>query len=467
MFITIETSKARIGGNEYVISSEYHDGIVYVALNELDAIAKYENDRGVKVTSYDLIDGGVKTSHVFFNGGMSTALTLESINDIFAAAYSGGNGFEHNASNDAIVDALNAMGVDAHEVKEYTCTAEFIAHERGYHALRGLKKWAKANRRAATGAAKAAKASRARAPKAPQAKPQTAEPKAAEPKATEPQAEPKAKAEPKAPKAEPQTEPQTAEHEKLNACLNVIKVAKRPLLMTGAAGSGKSYMAARIAELCGADEFYTQSKVCFDTDLKGYMDAYGNYVPTALYRALKRADGGALTAYFLDEIFAGDTSCLTVINDLLSDGNMTFPNGEKLSAANLIIMAADNTSGNGATNSYNTRNKADRSFLNRFGCVHVDYDKNIEKKMSRGHADILEFVRAIRAAAERVDIDIVCSYRTIDSMAAYADAGINAAEAVDTFVYQDALTDDDKDTLRQDAKIARLIAKGNAYACAM
>ena len=428
MFITIETSKARIGGNEYVISSEYHDGIVYVATNEIDAIAKYENDRGVKVTSYDLIDGGVKTSHVFFNGGMSTALTLESINDIFAAAYSGGNGFEHNASNDAIVDALNAMGVDAHEVKEYTCTAEFIAHERGYHALRGLKKWAKAKRR---GAAKAAKANRTRAPKAPKA------------------------------------EPQTAEHEKLNACLNVIKVAKRPLLMTGAAGSGKSYMAARIAELCGADEFFTQSKVCFDTDLKGYMDAYGNYVPTALYRALKRADGGALTAYFLDEIFAGDTSCLTVINDLLSDGTMTFPNGEKLSAANLIIMAADNTSGNGATNSYNTRNKADKSFLNRFGCVHVDYDKNIEKKKARGHADILEFVRAIRAAAEHVDIDIVCSYRTIDSMAAYADAGINAAEAVDTFVYQDALTDDDKDTLRQDAKIARLIAKGNAYACAM
>ena len=237
--------------------------------------------------------------------------------------------------------------------------------------------------------------------------------------------------------------------------------------MTGPAGSGKSYTADKVATACGATAFFTQSKVSFDTDLKGYMDAYGNYVPTALYRAIKRADGGEKTAYFLDEIFAGDTSCLTVINDLLSDGKMTFPNGETFSAENLIIMAADNTSGNGANNMYNTRNKADKSFLNRFGCIHVDYDKAIEKKLAAGHADILEFVRAIRAAAEHVDLDIVCSYRTIDSMAKYADAGIDAAEAVNAFVYQDALTEDDKDTLRQDAKIVKLIAKGNVYACAL
>ena len=97
----------------------------------------------------------------------------------------------------------------------------------------------------------------------------------------------------------------------------------------------------------------------------------------------------------------------------------------------------------------------------------MDYDKNVEKKLSRGHADILEFVRAMRAAAEKNDLDLVLSYRTIDAMASYAEAGIDAAEAVNTFVYQDALTEDDKDTLRQDAKIARLIAKGNVYAAAL
>lgn len=387
-------------------------------------------------------------------------ITLETINSILNAAYPS-NGFEHNNSNDAIVEKLNALNVTTQEIENYTKTTEFMEHARGYHALRGLYRYIKASRKASgtksvtATAAASGKSGKASAPKAPKAS-APKEPKKAEPK--------QAKAEPK--QAEP-PKMSAAEHQRFRACMNVLTVAGRPLLMTGPAGSGKSYMASMVAEACGATEFFTQSKVCYETDLKGFVDAHSNYYPTALYRAIKRADGGEKTAYFLDEIFAGDTSCLTVINDLLSDGRMTFPNGETLSAKNLVIMAADNTSGNGATNSYNTRNKADKSFLNRFGCVHVDYDKDIEKKLAAGHTDILEFVRAIRAAAEHVDIDIVCSYRTIDAMAKYADAGIDAAEAVNTFVYQDALTEDDKDTLRQDAKIERLIAKGNIYAMAM
>lgn len=378
------------------------------------------------------------------------SITLETINSIFNDAYPS-KGFEYNSGNALIIADLNRMNTTEDDVREYTQTAEFIAHERGYHALRGLKKYMKA-KRGGKSAPSAPSAPRApRAPKTP-----------AEPKA--PKTEPKA---PKAPKTPAEPVMSTAEHERFTRCMNVVNVAGMPLLMTGPAGSGKSYLADKVAAACGATAFFTQSKVCFDTDLKGYMDAHNRFSPTALYRAIKRADGGEKTAFFLDEIFAGDTSCLTVINDLLSDGRMTFPNGETLSAANLVIMAADNTSGNGATNSYNTRNKADKSFLNRFGCVHVDYDKDIEKKLAAGHADILDFVRAIRAAAEHVDLDIVCSYRTIKGMAKYADAGISATEAVDTFVYQDALTDDDKDTLRQDAKIARLIAKGNVYAMAM
>ena len=359
------------------------------------------------------------------------SITLETVNSIFNNAYPS-NGFAHNSGNDAIIAALNAMETTEAEVAEYTQTAEFKAHERGYHALRGLKAYIKAKRGG-------------KAPRAPKAEPK--------------------KAEPRAPKAEPKAPAEMPPH--FQKCVNVLTIAGRPLLMTGPAGSGKSFTAEKVANECGATAFFTQSKVSFDTDLKGYMDAYGNYVPTALYRAIKRADSGKKTAYFLDEIFAGDTSCLTVINDLLSDNKMTFPNGETFSAENLIIMAADNTNGNGATNQYNTRNKADKSFLNRFGCVFVDYDRNIERKMSRGHDDILEFVRAIRAASEKNEMDIVVSYRTIDAMAKYADAGIDAAETVNTFVCQDALTTDDKDTLRQDAKITRLIAKGNVYAAAL
>lgn len=359
-------------------------------------------------------------------------ITLETVNRILS------KGFVHNASNDAIIADLNAMNTTEADVAEYAASKAFTEHGEGFHALRDLKRYMKQKRGGAP--------AKARAPRAPRA--------------------PKA---PKAPKDAPKAEPAmgAAEHERFRRCMNVVNVAEMPLLMVGPAGSGKSYMAAKVAEACGCTKVYTRSKVAFDTDLIGYMDAHSHYCPTALYRAMKRADGGEKTAYFLDEIFAGDTSCLIVINDLLSDGCMTFPNGEEFSAENLVIIAADNTSGCGATNQFNTRNKADASFLNRFGSVHVDYDKEIEKTLAGEHKDILDFVYAVRAAAEKAEIDIVCSYRTIKCMRKYAEAGIPAVEAVEEFVYQNKVTNDDKDTLRQDAKITRLIAKGNEYAMAM
>ena len=444
-------------------------------------------------------------------------ITLETINAIFWASYPFGRGFKHTADNDAIVEALNAMDATEDEIVEYTSTTEFREHNHGYHALRGLYRYV-ANKRgkdAPKAPRKRGKADSGKGGKgggdckeAPKADGKGGEGKGegeeggkdsegkGEGKDSGKDADSKdskgegggegeegkdSKDAPKDSKDAPKDAPKDsgkkdskkdadadkAVHEKMRECLNVLTVAEMPLLMIGPAGSGKSYMAARIAEECGATKVYTQSKVCFDTDLKGFMDAHNRYSETSLYRAMKRAASGEKTAFFLDEIFAGDTSCLTVINDLLSDGQMTFPNGEELSADNLLLIAADNTSGNGADNKYNTRNKADKSFLNRFGAVHVDYDKRVEKKLADKVEGLLDFIYAVRAAADHVDIDIVCSYRTIKGMAKYAKAGISAAEAVNTFVYQDALTEDDKDTLRQDAKIERLIAKGNVYACAM
>lgn len=463
------------------------------------------------------------------------AITLETINNIFWASYPFGRGFKHTADNDAIVDALNAMNTTEDEIVEYTSTKEFLLHEHGYHALRGLYKYI-ANKRGDDAPKKAPrKRGKADAGKGGKGEGESKDaPKAdgegkgegesgesedadggedADGEGEGKDAEGKGGADGKdgkdadgkdadgegkdggadgdgdgdgdgedgegkdaedkdgedkkdAPK-EKKDAAEKAVHEKMRACLNVLTVAESPLLMVGPAGSGKSFMAAKIAEACGADEIFTQSKVSFETDLKGFMDSHNRYSETSLYRAMKRASEGKKTAFFLDEIFGGDTSCLIVINDLLSDGEMTFPNGEKLSAENLIIMAADNTSGNGADNKYNNRNKADKSFINRFGVVHVDYDKRVEKKLADGVDGLLDFIYAVRAAAEHVDIDIVCSYRTIKGMAKYAKAGIDPKEAVDAFVYQDALTDDDKDTLRCDAKIERLIAKGNVYALAM
>lgn len=47
--ITIEDMGRKFYGHAWAISSEYHDGIVYTADSEREAIDKYEQDRRVKV----------------------------------------------------------------------------------------------------------------------------------------------------------------------------------------------------------------------------------------------------------------------------------------------------------------------------------------------------------------------------------------------------------------------------------
>lgn len=50
MRITIEQIHDNILGKCFAISTEYHDGIVYKAKSIKEAVKKYEQDRGVKVT---------------------------------------------------------------------------------------------------------------------------------------------------------------------------------------------------------------------------------------------------------------------------------------------------------------------------------------------------------------------------------------------------------------------------------
>ena len=50
MRITIEQFHDNILGKCFAISTEYHDGIVYKAKSIKEAVKKYEQDRGVKVT---------------------------------------------------------------------------------------------------------------------------------------------------------------------------------------------------------------------------------------------------------------------------------------------------------------------------------------------------------------------------------------------------------------------------------
>jgi len=132
----------------------------------------------------------------------------------------------------------------------------------------------------------------------------------------------------------------------------------RPLdvMLVGPAGSGKTTACHAVADALGI-QFYAFSVGMQTTksDLLGYMDAMGHYIASVLFKAYK--EGGL---FLLDEVDAGNSNVLTILNAMLANGSYIFPNGERVERhEDFVCFAAANTYGLGADRSYIGRNQLD------------------------------------------------------------------------------------------------------------
>ena len=188
-----------------------------------------------------------------------------------------------------------------------------------------------------------------------------------------------------------------------------------PCLMVGPAGTGKGTMARNIARALEA-EFFEVNAVQNSYELTGFMDANSHYVTTPFYSACKAASEGKKVVFLFDEMDCSTPECLKVFNEALSSFEMTFPNNEKLAFDNLVILAAANTYGTGATSQY-VGNQLDASTLDRFAVVDVNYDYSTELAITGNDKELVDFVEAFRAACAECHIDFVCSYRSLKRIA--------------------------------------------------
>lgn len=149
------------------------------------------------------------------------------------------------------------------------------------------------------------------------------------------------------------------------------------VFLYGPAGSGKSYGARQVAEALGL-EFYSVSvnAQTSKSDLLGYMNAQGDYVPSIFRMAWET--GGL---FLMDEVDAGNPNTLSVLNDALSNGVCPFPDGMIPKGDGFRVIAAGNTSGEGADVEYNGRNKLERAFTVRWGFIRWDYDVDFERSL--------------------------------------------------------------------------------------
>lgn len=199
-------------------------------------------------------------------------------------------------------------------------------------------------------------------------------------------------------------------HRDFDAIVASIMI-NEPVYLFGPAGTGKSYIAEQVAKALGL-EFYATASVTDDIQIKGFIDAMGNYHSTEFYKAF--TEGGL---FLLDELDASDESVLVMLNNAIANGYFEFPMGRIKAHEDFRIMATGNTNGMGADENYTGRSVIDASSMDRFGFVAVDYDSRIELQMAKGDAELVEFADEFRKIANQNGINILLTYRAIKRIA--------------------------------------------------
>ena len=145
----------------------------------------------------------------------------------------------------------------------------------------------------------------------------------------------------------------------------------------GEAGSGKTHLAESISKALDVP-FFAQSVTSQTTksDLFGYMDANGKYVPSHFYNAYKT--GGV---FCLDEVDNGNANVINLLNAATSNGHAFFPNGRVDKHKDFRLIACANTIGDGASRQYIGRNAIDAATKTRFVFLKMDTDWNLVKNL--------------------------------------------------------------------------------------
>lgn len=181
-----------------------------------------------------------------------------------------------------------------------------------------------------------------------------------------------------------------------------------PVYLVGPAGSGKNHTIEQIADDLGW-EFYFSNSVQQEYKLTGFIDAGGKYHETEFYKACTSKKE---CVFFLDEMDASIPEVLVLLNAAIANKYFEFPNG-RVDIEHVHFIAAGNTVGNGADESYTGRMVLDQATLDRFAIIDFDYSEAIEESISRGNTELINFVHELRQCANRTGIRATFSYRCI------------------------------------------------------
>lgn len=203
-------------------------------------------------------------------------------------------------------------------------------------------------------------------------------------------------------------------HEKFGEVLNLVN-ADIPVFLTGAAGTGKNVLCKQVAEALNL-EFYFSNAVTQEYKITGFIDANGTFHETQFYHAFTH--GGL---FMLDEMDASIPEVLVMLNAAIANRYFDFPTGRVEAHEDFRLIAAGNTFGTGADIEYTGRYQLDAASLDRFALVEIDYSPQIEKAISDGDDQLLEYIHSFRKAVKKAGIKHLATYRSIERIAKLGD----------------------------------------------
>lgn len=222
---------------------------------------------------------------------------------------------------------------------------------------------------------------------------------------------------------------------KIEACIS----RKLPVYLWGEAGTGKNFILQKIANKMGLDFYYTNS-VQEEYKITGFIDAAGDYHETEFYKAFKK--GGL---FFLDEMDASIPGVLVLLNAAIANGYFEFPNGRINAHDNFRVVAAGNTCGNGANETYTGRLVLDGASLDRFVFINLTYNYATELSITKGNKPLVDFVRGLREKSKKIGVRATFSYRCLTMVYELEQAKMDLNFIFEVAVFKGM----DKDTVNQ------------------
>lgn len=219
------------------------------------------------------------------------------------------------------------------------------------------------------------------------------------------------------------------------------------VFLTGEPGSMKTSVIPPLAMSLGTQEaplpFYVVSmnNQTARSELLGYMNGHGEYVPSPAYWACK--DGGVV---LYDEVDASNANGLTGLNTFATNDFVGFPNGEVVKKhPKCYILAAGNTIGAGGDTKFIGRNQLDLASRTRFVYLEWNTDWDLVAEIVKTRLGVEDWARKVQwlnVCVTRRNIQFVVSSRVALVGSSMISDGFSEAEVLESMLWPNLSTDE-------------------------